>query len=120
MPVQEPGQRENTEEVDEGVGELKVPNPEETILPQGEVAGLGDAHDSEDLDETLPYSQGEPSDFPMSVEFNEWLEEGVLPKLFKVPKKPRKLITLGLPSQLPSTRGRNRKVPTHLQDYVCK
>ena len=115
----EPSQEENRVEGSEGAGESKVSDSEEILHSQGGMGGSSDPQDSVDLDETLPYSQGEPKNLPISKEFNEWLEEGILAKLFKEPRKPKKVHMLGLPSQLPSSRGRNRKAPGHLGDYVC-
>ncbi len=46
---------------------------------------------------------------------------GVLQKLFKEPPQSKKMVlTMDRQPQLPTRRGRNIKVPTHLQDFVAK
>ena len=80
---------------------------------------------SSDLDATLPYSQGIPTvnNFPKSnstddlYSMERFLEEGVLPRLFKKPKKDNPLI-LGLQSQSPTSRVHKVKPPQHLSMFV--
>ena len=64
---------------------------------------------------TLPKSNSTDDLYSMK----SFLEGGVLPKLFKKPKKDKTLI-LGLQSCLPNTKGHKVKPPQHLSDYVCR
>ncbi len=61
------------------------------------------------------------SDIEDEVGPEEWLEGGVLQRLFKPPPKSHKLVlTMDHQRKLPSQKGRDIKVPSHLRDFVAK
>ena len=78
---------------------------------------LSEPSDTTDLDETLSYSQGNPTDPIKEQHWEDLLEVGVLSMLYKPVNKS---ISFGLTPQMPTRRGREVKPHPHLQDYLCK
>ena len=77
---------------------------------------LSKPRDTTDLDETLSYSQGKPTD-PIKEQHREDLLEGVFVHAIQTCEKP---ISFGLTPQMPTRRGRELKPLSHLQEYLCK